>query len=186
MVTRVREHHSTFSDGIGNTQELSILPGHFLVLRKGKVLLSYLSVILCGDGLKPTHSPFFPRKLSSCFSLTEGRSIAMANYICHSGRQHNKGRFRVQYVRESNQLALWPRSASIKVLNTGLTCVGSSGHEARAHQWQAQVGLWSVWILWISSTMDSRKYWVKNFSKQGRRWLSKSKKVQENTKPDFQ
>lgn len=109
MVTRVREHHSTFSNGIGNTQELSILPGHFLVLRKGKVLLSYLSVILCGDGLKPTHSPFFPRKPSNCFSLTEGRFIAMANYICHSGRRHNKGSFRVQYVRESNQLALWPR-----------------------------------------------------------------------------
>ena len=58
-------------------KSFSILPGHFLVLEKGKVILSYLPIILRGDSLKPTHTSFFPEKTIELFSLTKGRSVAI-------------------------------------------------------------------------------------------------------------
>ena len=54
-------------------KSFSILPGHFLVLQKGKVMLSYLPIILRGDSLKPTHSSFFPEEIIELFSSYKGQ-----------------------------------------------------------------------------------------------------------------
>ena len=112
----------------------SIFPGHFLVLQKGKVMLSYLPIILRGDSLKTTHSSLFPEETVDhykgqiyCLGQRHLPVVGDATKIVQ-----NVGPITVQIefililaciVCGLSRLALWPRPVSIKLLN-GVLCVG--------------------------------------------------------------